>query len=404
MARNGSPPYNQRAWGRVARERWVILVLGVVALGGAVYAWVQPRSFPVQVATAAQKTLVVPILCDGILGPEPGGELRAPESGTIAQVLVREGARVREGTVLLRLSNPDLAQRALEGRSLVLHLESERARASGELQALDGEVAHLRGVFEGDERLLAQGALTRLTRDADELALQQATSRRQEARALLDALSQEGEGHSSRLALSQAAARELERRVASLTLKAPFDGVAYGLPRRVGEPVTAGEVVGNVVDPLHLRVRARVDEPDLPRVAPGQRLVASFDGLPDRKWEGKVTLVSPGLREVGGREVGEVLSEISDPELQLPPNASINVQIVAGEKASALVIPRAALYRDGSRRYVYVFRAGRAEARDVSVGLVGLTEVEILSGLSAGERVILPGDFPVSPGLRVSVG
>src|SRR6266542_490018 len=52
--------------------------------------------------------------------------------------------------------------------------------------------------------------------------------------------------------------------------------------------------------------RLRADQPDLPRVSVGQRLIVTFDGLPDRRWEGKVLAVSPGVREAADREVGEV--------------------------------------------------------------------------------------------------
>jgi membrane fusion protein (multidrug efflux system) len=175
----------------------------------------------------------------------------------------------------------------------------------------------------------------------------------------------------------------------------------YGLPRRVGEAVSAGQVVANVIDPAHRRLRARVDQPDLPQTAVGQRLIVTFDGLPRERWEGKVTFVDPGLRDVGGREVGEVLGEVADPRALLPSNAAVEVQIVTGEKAGAVVVPRASLIRDGERRYVYVLDHGRARRRDVQVGLLGLTEAEILSGVGEKDTVILPGSITLSEGLRV---
>jgi len=97
-------------------------------------------------------------------------------------------------------------------------------------------------------------------------------------------------------------------------------------------------------------------------------MIVTFDGLPDRRWEGKVLSVPSGVTETGGRQVGEVVGEISDTRLTLPPNASVNVQIIVGEKRSALSIPRAALQRDGDRRYVYVLEKGRARRRPVTVG------------------------------------
>ncbi len=192
--------------------------------------------------------------------------------------------------------------------------------------------------------------------------------------------------------------------MAALSFHAPAAGVVYGLPRRVGEAVAAGQVVASVVDPEHRRLRARVDQPDLPRVATGQRIILSFDGLPRERWEGRVTFVSPGLSQVGGRDVGEVLGEVADPKGQLPTNAAVEVQIVTGEKSGTLVVPRAAVLRDGEKRYVYLLDGGRARRREVQVGLSGLNDVEIVSGVSEKDAVILPGSTALSEGLRVRAG
>jgi len=195
--------------------------------------------------------------------------------------------------------------------------------------------------------------------------------------------------------------RALQARASMLILRAPTDGVVYNLPR-AGESVAPGQLVATVGDPYHVRVRARVDAPDLPRVRAGQRLVVTFNGLPNQRLQGNIVLVPPGLREVAGREVGEVIGEIAGDASALPANASVNVEIVIGEKASALVIPRGALLRDGSSRIVYRLVDGKAKRTPVVIGLIGPSEVEIVSGLSEGDRVILPGAAPLSDGQPVT--
>ncbi len=390
---------------RRAPWRWVLLAAAVLAVGLAAVAFHGPSGAAFATARAVRRNLLVPILSDGTLEPPPGGELRAPESASVAAILVAEGQRVRKGTALVKLENPELSQAALSARSAALQFAEERARAAGDLEQQKREAVHLKQIFEADGRLIKESAIPRATYEADELAYRQAVERVRSAQARLDSLAgaaNGGDGAPSRLELALASARELERRVAALKLSAPADGIVYGLPRKTGETVQAGQVIANVADPEHLRVRARVDQPDLPRTEVGQRLIVSFDGLPDRRWEGKVLAVSAGVREAGGREVGEVLGEISDRRLSLPPNASVNVQIVVGEKQSALAIPRAALFRDGERRFVYRLESGRARRREVAVGLVGLNEVEISSGLEEKDVVILPGMVPLSDGLRVA--
>ncbi len=379
---------------------WVVGVL-LLALVALVAAMSRPKAPSVQTAAVRRSSLLVPVQCDGTLEPPPGGELRAAEAATVAELFVQNGVRVRTGTPLVRLENTDLSHKALEARSEALRLEAERASTASDLADLEQQEKHAARIFEGDSRLLSSGAITKMAYESDELALSQARDRANAARARLSALDGAGKGAPSRLELARQSAADLERRAAALTVRAPADGLVYGLPRRVGEAVAAGEVVANVIDAEHRRLRARVDQPDLPQTAVGQRLVVAFDGLPGLKWDGRVTFVDPGLREVGGREVGEVLGEIADPQVRLPSNAAVDVQIITGEKSGALVVPRASVFRDGDRRYVYVLDSGRARRKDVTIGLLGLTEVEVAGGLSEKDVVILPGAVALSDGARV---
>jgi multidrug efflux pump subunit AcrA (membrane-fusion protein) len=396
-----SAPTPSEAAGQSRRRWWWTGGAILVAVVFSVAALSRPKAPAVQTAEVRRGSLLVPVQCDGTLEPPPGGELRASDSGAVAELLVRSGDRVRAGTPLLRLANDELAKEALDARSEVLRLESDRSGASADTTELERQERHASRVFEADKRLLASGAITRMTYEQDELAWEEARDKLRAARSRLTALEGSEAGAGSRIALARKTAEELERRVAAMTVRAPSDGLVYGLPRRVGEAVSAGQVVANVIDPAHRRLRARVDQPDLPQTAVGQRIVVTFDGLPRERWEGKVIFVDPGLRDVGGREVGEVLGEVADPRALLPSNAAVEVEIVTGEKAGALVVPRASLIRDGERRYVYVLDQGRARRREVQVGLLGLTEAEVLSGLGEKDTVILPGSVTLSEGLRV---
>jgi len=457
-------------------------------------------------APVVRGDLLVRVACDGRLEPPEGGELRVADGGTVAAITVHEGDRVRGGQLLLRLANPDLEARARDARAEVRQLQSDSAAAAGELDRERREATFREQVVAGDRRLVAQGAIPRATLDADQLAWQQARGRVHDAEARLDALQRPpGDGNASapgsyrgttgqpatgagvkpaqgatglppssagdeppatatsraraaastghrprpgsgsRLGLAEGAAAELARRLAALTVRAPFAGTVYGLPRAVGETVSPGQLVASVTDPDHPHVRCRVDQPDLPRVAPGQRLLVTFSGLPDRRWEGTVQRVGTGLREAGGREVGEITGELSDPVHTLPANAAVDVQVVVAQKRGVLSVPRSALRRDtdqgdlgpageapgsgeaggaagspgaggaaapgtglggggaagGAPRYVYVVVRRRAHRRDVAVGLIGLTEVEVLSGLNEGERVVAEGPPTLEENVRV---
>src|SRR6202162_2475323 len=381
--------------------RWIAGVALVVTLALAVIAFRGPSGVPVATARAVRQELVVPILSDGTLEPPSGGELRAPEAAMVAAIPAREGERIAKGAAPVVLQRAEVTPTALKARATAAQLSEERIRAAGELEQQRREAARAKETFEADARLLKESAIPRATCETDELAYRQAAERLRVAQARFESLAGSGAGR-SRLELAEEAARALERRVAALTVTAPIEGIAYGLPRKTGETAAAGQVVASVADPAHLRVRARVDQPDLPRVAVGQRLIVTFDGLPDRRWEGKGLAVAAGVREASGREVGEVMGEIADKPLSLPPNASVNVQIVVGERHGVLTIPRAALFRDSNRRFAYRLEEGRARRRDVLDGRIGLNEGELHNGLRENDAVILPGTVPLSDGLRVT--
>jgi RND family efflux transporter MFP subunit len=313
---------------------------------------------------------------------------------------VRDGSRVTAGQVLLTLSNPDLSEKARGSRSEVEALSADLEAARSDVAALSEEAGRRRRTLESDERLLKAGAITRETRDADAAALSDAEARLRGAEAKVKSLVSDGQA--SRLALAERSASDLEGEAGALTVRSPAAGIVYGLPRRVGMRVETGDVLAAIADPSARRVRIRIDEPDLPRIAAGQKLTVTFDGLPGRRWEGRVVEVAAGLREEGGRHVGDVSGQIVDREALLPGNASVNVSIVTAERPGALVIPRAAVFRDGPRRLVFALESGKARQRVVSIGLLGPTEAEVTGGLRDGDRVILPGAAPLKDGDPVS--
>ncbi|HXO25819.1 MAG TPA: HlyD family efflux transporter periplasmic adaptor subunit [Thermoanaerobaculia bacterium] len=431
-------------------------MIAAVGITTGVVAW-RRRAVPVTLAPVVRADLLVRVLCDGRLEPPEGGEVRVADGTTVAAIAVHEGDRVRRGQLLLRIVNPDLDGRVRDARGEVRQLMSDAAAITSELDRDQREAAWREQIVAGDRRLVAQGAIPRVTLDADELAWHQALDRSREAAARRDALRHVA-GHDagaaahaaaapdsgrlaagSRLALAQATAAELERRLQALTVRAPLDGMVYGLPRAAGETVQPGQLVASVTDPDHPHVRCRVDQPDLPRVAPNQRLIVTFNGLPDRQWEGTVQRVGTGLREAGGREVGEIVGELADPVHTLPANAAVDVQVVVAQKRGVLTIPRSALRRDvdqgagaagggeggtgetggagslagiagagggagagAGRRFVYVVGGHHAHRREITVGLIGLAEVEVLGGLNEGERVVAEGPPTLEENVRVA--
>jgi HlyD family secretion protein len=373
----------------------VIVTLGLVAGAAAL---LRPHGVVVQVAAAKRADLLAQVQCDGVLEAPPGGELRASEPGLVAELPVRDGDSVRAGQVVLRLDDSDLTSQQRLAEADLLHLQAQAGEAEAGLEGARRAVQHWQEVVAADRRLVDQAAATRSELGADELALNEAGARERAGAAQLAAL----RGPSAQERLAREAVATASRRIRALTLRSPRDGVVYGLPPKPGEMVQRGQLLASIADPDRPRVRLRVDQPDLPRIAVGQRLVMTFSGLAGRQWEGRVILAAPVLRRAEGREVGEIVGEISDPGHTLPLNASVDARIVLAERLAVLTVPRGAVYREGNRRFVYVLRGGRARQQEVTAGLVGLTEVEITDGLGVGDRVVLAGEVPLMEGLRVT--
>jgi len=389
--------------GAAVTPKRAFLALALLVLAPAAFFTLREKSRLVRVAVAHRGPLRLAVSCAGVLQPPAGGELRAPGAATVARLLVPEGASVGRGDALVVLSDPDLVARKRQAREEVLELEAEAATAAGEASQARKELERLRERASADRRLLEAGALTRADSEASAAEARAAEARLSSAEARVRSLDAGTPGGPARLALARARAADLAARVDGLTLRAPAEGVVYGLPRREGEAVAAGQVLANVTEPGHPEVRVKVDQPDLPRVAEGQHIVVSFDGLPERRFEGTLWSVSRGLRESGGREVAEVLGRIQDPDRLLPWNASVSVEVVVLERASTLLVPRAALQRDGDQRIVYVADGGRARRREVEVGAVSTNEAEVEGGLQEGEGVVLAGGAPLHDGAAIRV-
>jgi RND family efflux transporter MFP subunit len=324
---------------------------------------------PVAVAIAEIGPLRATIPATGVVSAAPGAELLvvAPAAGRIAQLPHAEGDRVKQGDVLVRFDVP----------ALTADLSASRARvtqASARVAAAHANVKRLTS-------LLDQGVAA--PRDVEDATRQSA----------------EAEGDLEQAQSAVAAASALSDRS---VVRAPFAGVIAQRFHNPGDLVeaAASDPVVRLIDPSRLQVVAAVPAAELSRIAVGHTASVRVPGAEEGE-EAKVLVRAPQVDPAAG--TGHVRLGFIKPT-SLTAGMSVQVEIVAEERAHVVTIPAAALVIQDDERYVMVVDTdSKAHKRPVTVGLTTRTTVEVARGVTAGERVIVRGQDGVPDGAAVAV-
>ncbi len=180
----------------------------------------------------------------------------------------------------------------------------------------------------------------------------------------------------------------------------PFGGIVGLRSVSVGDYVNQGQDLAplEAIDPL--KVDFRVPEMYLSKVGVGQQLTLRLDALPGQERQGLVYAVSP-LVDAGGRSI-LLRATVANKDAVLRPGMFARVQLLFNQD-KALVAPEAALSPSGETQYVYRIKDGRAERREVTIGERREGRVEILTGVAAGDKLVVAGMQRVTDGATVDV-
>jgi HlyD family secretion protein len=379
-------------------------LLAVLAAGFAIWHWM-PRGLQVNAADLRIVTVERGIFRDDIAvranaEPLTAVMLDSVESGRIEEVHARDGDLVDKGHLLFRISNPqrnlellarqsEYAQQISNLSTLRVAEQSNRTERQRRLDDLSFALEQAQKTLARTERLAGQGYVSAV-------ALEEARDRRDKAqRALaLEQHSIEAEDKVRGNALGRleqtitglaTGLRLVEQTVDALAVRAPIAGRLTDFRLQVGESIVTGKRVGRIDDPERFKLSALVDEYYLTRVAVGRLGVVTQDG---RRFPVKVGTVYPQIKE--GRFTAELLFTEGQPVLS--PGQSLDAQITLGEPGPALLLPNGAFVADSGAAWVYVFTdATHAERRAIRTGRRNNAQIEVLSGLAPGERVIVSG-------------
>jgi HlyD family secretion protein len=400
----------RRKWG-VAIAAILLIVALIVILSSRGKA---PR---VQVTSVARQDLISAIVSNGKVEPVAPSTSRAEFPTFVTDVKATEGQAVRKGQVILTLDAADIRAQLSQARADLLAAQTdlrnahsggppdEVAQLQGDLVKAQTQVANLERTQQSLRGLLAKQAATQ-----DEVAQNDAALANARANLLTLQQKKSALGQRSTVSVESAGLRatqardqvsSLERKLQSATVIAATNGTLYSLPVRKGDFVKVGDILAEMADLSHVRVRAFVDEPDLGSLAENQSVQVKWDAMPNRSWSGQVEQVPKQVVPRGARSVGEVLCSINNDKLELLPNINVEVRILVHELHQVLVIPRGSVNSDAAGHFVWVCKEGVVNRRNITIGIASASNYEVVSGLTLGEQVVERTEDEMHDGMKV---
>jgi HlyD family secretion protein len=400
-------------------RRWPVTVLAILAAVGLLAAFVSRRNeaVPVRTTQVEQGKIRSLIATNGKIEPVNNFEAHAPVSASVERVLVKEGAEVHKGQLLVVLDDADARTQAARAETQLKAAQAdlaaiERGGSQEEILNLDVQLTNARTGRDSAQRnldalkkLQKEGAASAgevreaentLTRADSQLAfLKQKQTKRYSNAEIAHVEAQRNE--------ASAAYDAAQNTLAKSNVRAPFDGIVYSLPVKQGGFVASGDLLLQLADLRTVLVRAFVDEPDVARLAPGDPIQITWDAMPARIWQATVNGIPSTVKMHSSRNVGEITSIVDNKDLKLLPNVNVGVTITAAEHDNVLVIPREGLRTDDSTPYVLQVVDHQLKRRNVETAITNLTQVEITHGVSANDLIAInsTNGKPIGDGTQV---
>jgi macrolide-specific efflux system membrane fusion protein len=287
-----------------------------------------------------------------------GSEVRVGSqlSGIVKKLNVTVGSRVHDGEVIAEIDD-----RIIQARLADANAQADLDRAS-----LD----RARADFERAQRLAAEDLIPSQQKQDLELVLEEAKAR-----------------YTKSLRARDLVAVDLSY----VPIRAPISGTVASVSTQEGETVAASFTAPTFVTIIGehaLKLVGMVDETDIAHVRPGNPATFTVDAYPARDFQGRVQSIAPKATIVSGVVNYEVAIDITDAMELLKPDMTANLSIETAE-TEVLLLPDAAIHRDGDGAFVYMAGSDRSPRRAVVVGSKESGMTEIRKGLSPTDRVLI---------------
>src|SRR5215216_6195301 len=361
---------------------------------------------PSKIATVERGTMVRSVVATGKIEPITKVEIKSKANGIIEKLFVDVDHVVAPGQVLAELDKENLTARLREARANLQAAEAARAGAEAqekknEIEAEAPDVAFARRNYDRAQQLFNQKLVSQSQLDEAKSALEQAENRQRASGGQLVVARARIVEATANVAQARAAVERADEELANSTIKAPIRATVLTRDVEIGSPVSSilnlganATLVMTLGDIQQVFVRGKVDEADIGRVRLGQSAKITTESFPDKVFEGRVTQISPIGVEKDNVTTFEVKVSIDNAGKELKANMTANAEIILEEFPNSVLVPEAAVfYDDRHNASVDLLDASSRTGRKrvpVEVGVGNGTKTQIVRGINAGDKVVLP--------------
>ncbi len=384
-----------------------ILGLVVIGAGYGVMAALRPSTTidPSKLAAVERGELARSVVATGKVQPLSKVEVKSKASGIVEKLYADYGDRVKAGQVLAQLdkvqldadvrawrANLDAAQAALQSSEATL--ERNKVDAEGP------EVPFQKINMERARQMLKDGLIAKSVVEDTEKVYQLAQNKQMSARGNIAVSRAEVLKAKAQVEQAQAALARADEDLRNSTIASPIDGLVLSRDVQVGDAVSSILVLGSQAtlimtlgDVSEVYVLGKVDEADISKVFLNQPARIVVESFKEKKFDGKVTKISPLGKEKDNVTTFEVRVSIRNPGGELKVNMSANAEILLEEKKGVLMLPEAAIIYDKDRNASVESPDPKADHGrrkvPVKLGISNGVKTELLSGLNEKQQVIL---------------
>jgi len=323
-----------------------------------------------------------------VLVPEDRVAVIGPvNEGRIVRLFAGQGSRVQKGQKLADLESADIDQAEADYLKALADYENARRSSAAEIRLAQANYDRTKLLYE---KTITAGKNLQTAEHDLEVAKAAGESSVNGAKATLTAARR----HLLILGLSSSTIDSLPKKpdlAAVFSLNSPIAGTVIERNATVGASVGTDANLFKIIDLSRVWIDANVFEKDLARVRMGQEVKVNLPALPGSTYTGRVILidsvVDPETRTI------KVRTEVANPDSRLKPDMFANVEIVTDLNRSAISVPQTAVLNDGGKTVVFVAEGNGYQKREVHTGIQNGDRLEIVEGLSPGEKVVVKGNY-----------